>query len=83
MPLKVTILAAAQRLVVILPKTRGARTSAVAPVLALEEVIVQLKDRLTKALKTKFSNSSDHETRSEVIVNFSPCSNWSGAQPRA
>jgi chromatin segregation and condensation protein Rec8/ScpA/Scc1 (kleisin family) len=54
----------------ILPKPEALAQAAVAPVLALEEVIVQLKDRLTKALKTKFSELTKSRNRSEVIVYF-------------
>jgi segregation and condensation protein A len=65
-----TILAAAQRLVSILPKLEALAQAAVAPILALEEVIVDLKERLTKALKTKFSELTRSRDRSEVIVYF-------------
>ena len=67
---KETILASIQRLVSILPKPEALAQAAVAPVLALEEVITQLKDRLTKALKTKFSELTKSRDRSEVIVYF-------------
>ena len=67
---KEKILASMQRLVSILPKPEALAQAAVAPVLALEEVIVQLKDRLTKALKTKFSELTKSRDRGEVIVYF-------------
>lgn len=64
------ILAAARRLVSILPKPEAAARAAVAPVLALEEVIVRLKERLTNAFRAKFSELTKSRDREEVIVYF-------------
>lgn len=65
-----TVLSALQRLVSILPKPEAMAQAAVAPVLALEEVIVQVKTRLTKAFKAKFSELTKSSSRNEVIVYF-------------
>jgi segregation and condensation protein A len=64
------ILAAAQRLVSILPKPEALGQVAVAPVLKLEEVIVQVKNRLTSAIRTKFSELVHSRDRNDVIVYF-------------
>ena len=64
------ILAAAQRLLSILPKPEAMAQAAVAPVLALEEVISRVKDRLTSAFRTKFSELIKSRDRNEVIVYF-------------
>lgn len=64
------ILHAVQRLVSILPKPERLIEATVAPVLKLEEVIVQVKDRLTKAFKAKFSELTRSRGRHEVIVYF-------------
>ena len=64
------VLTAAQRLVSILPKPEKMMEAAVAPILKLEEVIVRVKDRLTKAFKAKFSELTRSRDRSEVIVYF-------------
>ena len=65
-----TILAAMQRLVSILPKPEAMAHAAVAPVLALEEVILRVKSRLTQAFKAKFSELTKTSDRNEVIVYF-------------
>ncbi len=64
------IMAMAQRLVSILPKPEHMVQAAVAPILKLEEVIVQVRDRLTRALRAKFSELTKSRDRSEVIVYF-------------
>ena len=60
----------ARRLVSILPKPEHLAQAVVAPVLALEDVIVQLKDRLTNAFKTKFSELTKSRNRHDTIVFF-------------
>ena len=64
------IAAAAARLVSILPKPEALAKAAVAPVLALEDVIVQLKNRLKSAFRARFSELTKSRDRSEVIVYF-------------
>jgi len=64
------IAAAAARLVSILPKPEALVRAAVAPVLALEEVIVQLKERLGTALKARFSELTRSRSRDDTIVFF-------------
>ena len=44
--------------------------AAVAPVLALEDVIVRLKERLANAFKARFSELTKSKDRHEVIVYF-------------
>jgi segregation and condensation protein A len=65
-----TLLSSVQRLVSILPKPEALMQAAVAPVLALEEVIVQLKERLTKAFRANFSELTKSRSRHDVIVYF-------------
>lgn len=60
----------AQRLVSILPKPEKMAQAAVAPVLALEDVITQLKSRLATAFKTRFSELTKSRDKHEVIVYF-------------
>ncbi|PIR83532.1 hypothetical protein COU18_02500 [Candidatus Kaiserbacteria bacterium CG10_big_fil_rev_8_21_14_0_10_51_14] len=64
------IVSAAQRLVSILPKPEALARAAVAPVLALEDVISQLKTRLASAFKARFSELTKSRGRQEVIVYF-------------
>lgn len=64
------LLHAIERLASILPKPEKMAEAAVAPVLALEEVIVQVKDRLTKAFKARFSELTKSRGKQEVIVYF-------------
>ena len=65
-----TILSSMQRLVSILPKPEAMAQAAVAPVLALEQVILQVKERLTHAFRAKFSELTKSSSRNEVIVYF-------------
>jgi segregation and condensation protein A len=65
-----TILSAAQHLLSILPKPEALAKATVAPVLALEDVIVSLKKRLTSAFKARFSELTKSRDRHEVIVYF-------------
>ena len=61
---------AAQRLAQLLPKPEELAKAAVAPVLALEDVIVGLKNRLSTALKAKFFELTKSADKSEKIVYF-------------
>ena len=65
-----TISAAALKLVNVLPKPAELAKAAVAPVLALEDVIVGLKKRLTTAFRARFSELTQSKDRHEVIVYF-------------
>jgi segregation and condensation protein A len=65
-----TILAAAQRLMNTLPKPEALVQAAVAPILALEDVIISLKDRLSRAFKTRFSDLTKNSDRESRIVYF-------------
>lgn len=65
-----TIFAAGQRLVNMLPKPESLAKAAVAPVLALEDVISHLKKRLSTAVRAQFSELTKSKDRHEVIVYF-------------
>lgn len=58
------------RLISLLPKAEALAEAAVAPVLALEDVIVSLKARLSGAFKARFSELTKSKDRHEVIVYF-------------
>ncbi|OGG79182.1 hypothetical protein A3A39_03635 [Candidatus Kaiserbacteria bacterium RIFCSPLOWO2_01_FULL_54_13] len=60
----------ARRLVSILPKPEVLLEAAVAPVLALEDVITHLKDRLASAFKARFSELTRSRNKHETIVYF-------------
>lgn len=60
----------AKRIVSILPKPEQMAKAAVAPVLALEEVIVQLRDRLSNAFKARFSELTRSRNKHDTIVYF-------------
>lgn len=64
------IVAAAQKLVHLLPKPEVVAQAVVAPVLALEEVIVQVKNRLSSAFRARFSELTKSRGRHDVIVYF-------------
>lgn len=64
------IRAAAQRLLNTLPKPEALVRATVAPVLKLEEVIVSLKDRLTRAFKARYSDLTKNADRESRIVYF-------------
>ncbi len=64
------IAAAAQRLTNLLPKPEALAEAAVAPILALEEVIINVKRRLASALRTKFSELTQKAGKHERIVYF-------------
>ncbi|MBI4079825.1 segregation/condensation protein A [Candidatus Kaiserbacteria bacterium] len=61
---------AARRLVSILPKPEELVKAAVAPVLALEDVIKNLKTRLTRAFRASFKELTKAANRHEKIVYF-------------
>jgi segregation and condensation protein A len=65
-----TILAAARKLMNTLPKPERMAEATVAPILRLEDVIVSLKDRLSKAVKTRWSDFTKGASRGDVIVHF-------------
>lgn len=65
-----TIHTAVQKLLQILPKPESLIQASVAPILALEDVIVSLKKRLTTAFKTRFSELTKSSEKHEVIVYF-------------
>lgn len=67
---KTSLLEAARRLLNTLPKAEALVQAAVAPVLALEDVIVSLKDRLTRAFKARFSELTKHADKETRIVHF-------------
>jgi segregation and condensation protein A len=65
-----SILAAAQRLLNTLPKPEALVQAAVAPILALEDVIVSLKERLERAFGARFSELTKGADRETRIVHF-------------
>ena len=65
-----TIAAAAARLVSILPKPEALAQAAVAPVLALEDVIQSVRARLITAIRASFRELTKSRDRNDVIVYF-------------
>ncbi len=65
-----TISSVFRRLISLLPKADALVQASVAPVLALEDVIVSLKNRLQGAFKARFSELTKTKDRHEVIVYF-------------
>jgi segregation and condensation protein A len=65
-----TILAAVRKLVNTLPKPERLAEATVAPVLKLEDVIVNLKDRLTRAARARWSEITKGASRGDTIVHF-------------
>ena len=65
-----TIHTAILRLLNTLPKPEALAKAAVAPLLALEDVIVHLKDRLARAFRARFSDLTKNKDKHEVIVYF-------------
>ncbi len=65
-----TIASAAARLVSILPKGDALMQAAVAPILALEDVITSVRTRLITALRASFRELTKSRDRSDVIVYF-------------
>ncbi|MEK9154322.1 MAG: segregation/condensation protein A [Patescibacteria group bacterium] len=61
---------AARRMVSILPIPEALAKAAVAPVLALEDVIKQMRTRISSALKAKFSELTASRDKHEIIVYF-------------
>lgn len=65
-----TITTAFAKLISLLPKAEALVEAAVAPVLALEDVITNLKSRLNTAFKARFSELTKEKDRHEVVVYF-------------
>ena len=65
-----TLHAAVTRLINLLPKPENLVNAVVAPLLALEDVIIGLRQRLSTTLKTRWSELVTGANRSEVIVHF-------------
>jgi len=61
---------AARALVQTLPKPAALREAVVAPVRALEEVIAEVRDRLTRAVRARFSELARNANREERIIYF-------------
>lgn len=64
------VFAAAERILRTLPKPEELAQAAVAPVLALEDVIVNLKQRLTTAFRARFSELTKSHDKHDTIVYF-------------
>lgn len=64
------IVNAVKRLVNLLPKPEKLGEALVAPVLALEDVVVGLKKRLGSAFKARFSDLTRSKSKHDVIVYF-------------
>jgi segregation and condensation protein A len=62
--------AVAMRLLSLLPKPEALVRAAVAPVLALEDVIASMRRRLAGALRARFSELTKERGKHEVIVYF-------------
>ena len=60
----------ARRMMSILPKPEALARAAVAPVLALEDVIKSMKDRISTAFKARFSELTKSRDKHETIVYF-------------
>ena len=65
-----TILAAVRKLLNALPKPERLIEATVAPILKLEDVIVNLKERLQRAVKTRWSDITKGASRHDAIVHF-------------
>lgn len=65
-----TVVAATKKLIAILPKPEQLAQAAVAPVLALEDVISGLKQRLSGAFRARFSELVQSKDKHETIVYF-------------
>lgn len=65
-----SIFDAVHKLVNILPKPAALAQAAIAPVLALEDVIVSLKARLASAFKARFFELTQSKEKGDVIVYF-------------
>lgn len=64
------IIAAAQHILEMLPKPAALAKAAVAPIIALEDVIRDVHERLTSALRARFSELTKSFDRNETIVYF-------------
>lgn len=64
------VASAIRRMLSQLPKLENLAEAAVAPMLALEDVIVHLKTRITGAFKARFSELTKTKDKHEVIVYF-------------
>jgi segregation and condensation protein A len=64
------IAAAGSRLASLLPKPEALARAAVAPIVALEDVIINLKNRLSSAYKARFSELTKNSDKHETIVYF-------------
>lgn len=65
-----TLRTAVAHLIETLPRPEKVAQAAVAPVLALEEVIVQVRERLTRAFRAQFSELTRARAKHDVIVYF-------------
>jgi len=65
-----TISSAINRLIALLPTSETLAAAAVAPVLALEVVVANLKARLASAVRTTWSELTRHADRGERLVQF-------------
>jgi segregation and condensation protein A len=65
-----TLHSAIQKLVNLLPKPEQLAKAAVAPVIALEDVIANLKERLTGAFRARFSELTRSKSKPDTIVYF-------------
>ena len=65
-----TIHAAALKLIDLFPRPEQLTQAVVAPVLALEDVVKKIRERLTSALKTRWSDITRDANRSDIIVHF-------------
>lgn len=65
-----TVLAAIHKLINTLPKPEKLAEATVAPILKLEDVIVNLKDRLTRAARARWSEITKGASRGDTIVHF-------------
>lgn len=65
-----SIYTAGQRLINMLPKPEELAKAAVAPVIALEDVIAHLKQRLNTAFRARFSELTRSKDKHETIVYF-------------
>lgn len=64
------IFTAARKLAMLLPKPEALIAASVAPVLALEDVIVDLRKRLHSAFRARFSDLTRGAGKHDVIVHF-------------
>lgn len=64
------VLAAARNLITTLPKPEQLAEATIAPLLKLEDVIIKLKDRLTRAAHARWSELTRGATKHDTIVHF-------------